>query len=483
MGERSAVAETGSETKALQLATSVASAGQLQVVDDVPGAIRPVVASEQLAWRNLRNDEFWRNIEAWRDVSAEQFLDHRWQERNAVTCAADLLALLGARLAPAFAADLELGMRQSPMSVRISPYILALVDWDDPVEDPLRRQFLPLASQLEEDHPLVGLDTLAERADSPVRGLTHRYFDRVLFLTTDQCPVYCRYCTRSYAVGLDTEGVNKVNYPVSPARWERVFEYVSQRPEIEDVVISGGDTYRLKPDQLRQVGLRLLNIEHVRRIRFATKGLAVQPMRILSDAPWTDALTEVAHEGRRRHKDVAVHTHFNHPREITAITQQALNLLFERAIPVRNLTVTLRGVNNDAATQIELIKRLSLLNVRPYYTYMGDMVRGTDDLRTAVAEAMQIEKSVRGASSGHNTPTYVLDAPHGGGKRNLYSFEHYDRQSGISVYAAPSVKADQLFVYGDPLFYLSPEMRQLWRHPESRKQMIGDALSTARRGT
>jgi lysine 2,3-aminomutase len=148
---------------------------------------------------------------------------------------------------------------------------------------------------------------------------------------------------------------------------------------------------------------------------------------------------------------------------------------------VRNLTVLLRGVNSDAETQSALIRRLSLLNVRPYYTYMGDMVHGTEDLRTAVWEAMHMEKLVRGVTSGHNMPTYVLDAPGGGGKRNLYSFEYYDRQSGISIYSAPSVKPGELFMYGDPLHYMSHDMRRRWRHADSRREMLEDALATARR--
>jgi len=443
--------------------------------------LKPKVDPSVLTWRDLRRDDFWRNVPRFREVSRATFEDHTWQEKNAVTSPASLVELVGSRLSASFVSDLAEGARRAPMSMRVSPYIVSLIDWEHPEHDPLRRQFLPLASQLEEDHPLVTFDSLAEQADAPVPGLTHRYFDRALFLTTDQCPVYCRYCTRSYAVGNDTDAVTKAAYPVNPARWDLALRYVAERVEIEDIVISGGDTFRLRAEQIRTIGHRLLDIPHIRRMRFATKGLAVQPMKILSDTAWTNALTEVAERGRSMLKEVSVHTHFNHPNEFTSITEDALAVLFQRGIPVRNLTVLLRGVNDSEAAQLELTRRLTRVNVRPYYTYMGDLVRGTDDLRTAVFEAEHLEKVVRGATSGHNTPTFVLDAPGGGGKRNLFSHELYDRETGISVYSAPSVKPGQLFVYGDPLRYLSDATKARWRDERTRTEMIGDAVATARR--
>jgi lysine 2,3-aminomutase len=202
-------------------------------------------------------------------------------------------------------------------------------------------------------------------------------------------------------------------------------------------------------------------------------------MKILSDGEWVDALTAVTDRGRSMHKSVALVTHFNHPREITGITAKALNTLFELGIRVRNQSVTLRGVNDDAATLIELNRRLSYLNVRPYYQYLGDMVRGTEDLRTTLAEAVELEKRVRGALAGHNTPAFVVDLPGGGGKRDIHSYEYYDRDSGVSVYRAPSVRSDELFLYADPLRALSPEARDRWRSPGERKAMVEAALRAA----
>src|SRR5262249_2199736 len=149
------------------------------------------------------------------------FLDHTWQARHSITQIPKLLAALQDLVSEAFIADAAEGFRRSPMSVRVSPYLLSLIDWNEPYGDPLRRQFIPLASRLLPDHPKLGLDSLGEMADAPVPGLTHRYPDKALFLALDTCPVYCRFCTRSYAVGIDTEQVEKVHLRVNAGRWQQ----------------------------------------------------------------------------------------------------------------------------------------------------------------------------------------------------------------------------------------------------------------------
>jgi len=215
---------------------------------------------------------------------------------------------------------------------------------------------------------------------------------------------------------------------------------------------------------------------NIRRIRYATKGLCVMPQKILSDHAWTDALTRVAELGRSLHKDVVVHTHFNHPAEITGITQDAMNVLVERGIHVRCQTVLQRTVNDDPATMTQLVRRLSYVNVHPYYVYMHDMVPGVEDLRTPLATAQKLEKHVRGATAGFNTPAFVLDAPGGGGKRDVHSPERYDRATGISVFTSPSVKPGKQFLYFDPLHALSEDQRQRWTIPAERRAMIDAAL-------
>ena len=441
--------------------------------------LKPIVSPESLEWRNLRRDAFWQSIPAWREIDKETFLNYKWQEKNAITNPKKLIAAVQDIVSPEFIADVEAGFGYAPMAVRISPYLLGLIDWENPYTDPIRRQFLPLGSQLEPDHPMLTLDSLHEQADAPVEGLTHRYPDKALFLALDTCPVYCRFCTRSYAVGLDTETVEKVSLKASQERWGDAFKYIRERKEIEDVVISGGDMYRLKPDQVLELGNALLDIPHIRRFRFATKGIAIQPMKILTDTKWTDAVTKVFERGRKMHKDVVIHTHFNTPNEVTGISQDAMNLLFERGITVRNQAVLQAGVNDTPELMIDLVRKLGYINVNPYYVYVHDLVQGTEDLRTTVQASINLEKEIRGMTAGFNIPLFIVDTLGGGGKRDIHSYEHYDRETGISVYKAPAVKRDKLFTYLDPLRALSPSIRADWQDPGKREQMLHAAFEKA----
>src|SRR5580658_79833 len=453
----------------------------LAIVHELPiPPKRPPVEPSALEHRNLRRGTWWQHIAAYKTIDEATFLDHTWQSKSSITKVAKLVETIQG-LAPAgFVEDLEEGMKRAPMSVRVSPYIVSLIDWEHPYEDPLRVQFFPLASRLLPDHPKLGLDSLAEQADAPVPGLTHRYPDKALFLPLDTCPVYCRFCTRSYAIGLDTDEVEKVRLGPSDERWKRAYRYIASRPELEDIVISGGDAYQLRAQQIEEIGNALLAIPNVRRMRFATKGPAVMPMKILTDAAWVDALTRVVEKGRALHKDVVLHTHFNHPTEITGITEAAMGRLFERGIVVRNQTVLMRAVNDDPETMTLLIKRLSHVNVHPYYVYVHDMVKGVEDLRTSVDAAIVLEKIVRGATAGFNTPMFMLDAPGGGGKRDVHSYEHYDRGTGVSVFSAPSVKPGELFTYFDPIQGLAAHQQRRWSHPAEQQAMIQDALMHAR---
>jgi len=244
-------------------------------------------------------------------------------------------------------------------------------------------------------------------------------------------------------------------------------------------VISGGDAYQLRAEQIREIGESLLAIPHVRRIRYATKGPAVMPQKILTDHAWTDALSAIVERGRKLHKEVALHTHFNHPSEITGITQDAMNALFERGITVRNQSVLQRGVNDTTDVMRLLIKRLGHVNVHPYYVYQHDLVRGVEDLRTPLQTSLDLEKSVRGSTAGFNTPTFVVDAPGGGGKRDAHSYEHYDRTTGVSVYSAPSVKPGKLFLYFDPIDTLPEEGQRRWADPAEHDRMLDEALAAA----
>jgi lysine 2,3-aminomutase len=444
-----------------------------------PPALKPPVDPATLAHRDLLGGEFWRKIPAYAEVGAAEFLDHKWQAKHSITNIPKLLATVSGLVSEAFIVDAQRGFERAPMSMRVSPYLLSLMDWAHPYEDPLRTQFIPLGSRLLPDHPRLDLDSLHERADMPVPGLTDRYVDKALFLALDTCPVYCRFCTRSYAVGIDTEEVEKFQLKVNAERWEQTFAYIRSRPELEDIVISGGDAYQLRAEQITHIGETLLSIDHVRRMRYATKGLAVMPQKILTDDAWVDALTGVVEHGRKLHKEVVIHTHFNHPREITELTRAAMDKLLERGITVRNQTVLQRRVNDSAATMTSLVRRLSWVGVHPYYVYMHDLVKGVEDLRTTLATGLQIEKEIRGATAGFNTPTVVVDAPGGGGKRDAHSYEHYDRTTGISVYTAPAVHPGVVYFYFDPIDLLPPEGQSRWADPAEHDKMIEEARAAA----
>lgn len=426
--------------------------------------------------RQLVDNEFWRLIPAYGQVSADVFCDHLWQLKNSVTSVKDLLTLVREVVSEEFFQDVMNGFHVAPMAVRVSPYLLSLINWRDPYNDPLRKQFIPLKSTMEKDHPELNLDSLHEQDDSPVPGLTHRYQDKALFLALDICPVYCRYCTRSYAVGFDTAAVEKVKFSQDLERYNRIFDYIRAHPQIEDVVVSGGDAYMLRPERLKLIGDHLLAIPHVRRMRIATKGPAVMPMKILSDTAWYKVLVGLVNTGRRLHKEVCLHTHFSHPNEITSITKAAMDRLMEDGVTVRNQAVLQRGVNDSSEIMTMLTKRLGYLNVHPYYVYMHDLVRGVEELRTTLSCGIEIEKAVRGVTAGFNTPTFVVDAPGGGGKRVIHSYEYYNKETGIAVYTAPSVKPGKHFMYFDPLSKLSDSIQKDWQDPARREEMKHEAL-------
>ena len=360
-----------------------------------------------------------------------------------------------------FCEDAELGVRNATMRRAH----LALHRQSYRLERAVRRSVADAVSAIglkgsRPDHPELRLDSLNEQADSPVPGLTHRYRDRGLFLALDTCPVYCRFCTRSYSVGLDTEEVEKARFGVNVERWEEVFAYVARHPELEDIVISGGDAYNLRPQHLKLIGDRLLDIDHIRRLRYATKGPAVMPQKLLTDDPWVAALRSVVERGRRENKQVVLHTHFNHPREITALTKAALDRLTGEGIVLRNQAVLQRGVNDGVDTMKLLVLRLGYVNVQPYYVFLHDMVKGVEELRTTLAAAQRLEKEIRGVTAGFHMPGFVVDTMGGGGKRHVHSHEFYDRELGIAVFLSPVVRPGELFLFFDPIHELSEDVSE-----------------------
>ncbi|OAA68611.1 L-lysine-aminomutase [Niveomyces insectorum RCEF 264] len=425
-------------------------------------------------------DEFWRKVPIWKDVSADQFLSYQWGITNTVQVEKKLISFLEAVLPDRvpfdeagtemqtrdeLVADVLDGIKAATMSTRITPYMLSRIDWTNPRNDPIFRQFLPVKSRMLPDHPKLVLDSLHESADSPVSGLVHRYTDKALFLpawtATSVCPTYCMFCTRSYAVGADTTSVKKASMRPTRRRWEEVFAYIEAQPGLHDIVVSGGDAYYLTPEQLVYVGERLIGIPHIRRVRFASKGLAVAPARVLDpEDRWFDALRYVETQARRAGKAVALHTHFNHPNEISWVSARAARRLWEAGITVRNQTVLLRGVNDNVETMSALIRTLADNNIIPYYVYQCDMVKKVEHLRTPLQTILDLEAQIRGSIAGFMTPQFVVDLPGGGGKRLACSHLSYDRTTGVSRFVAPAVtgrdKENKVYEYYDPVDSLPP---------------------------
>jgi lysine 2,3-aminomutase len=329
----------------------------------------------------------------WSDVPDALWNDWHWQQRERVTRLEQLekvVRLTGDERRAVIESDAEFHMG-------ITPYYAALMDPEDPA-CPIRLQSVPTMGELT-IAPADLEDPLAEERDMPVRGITHRYPDRVLFYTTHNCPVYCRHCTRKRKVSDPSSATAKTQV-------EAGLDYISRHPEIRDVVISGGDPLSLSDERLDYILGRLRAIPHVEIFRLGTRNLVTLPQRV------TDDLVRML----RRHHPVYVNTHFNHPRECTAEAFEAARRLADAGCVIGNQMVLLKGVNDDPAVVKELNHRLLLMRVRPYYVYQCDLARGISHFRTPVETGIRIIESLRGHTSGLAVPHFVVDAPHGGGK-------------------------------------------------------------------
>jgi lysine 2,3-aminomutase len=332
----------------------------------------------------------------WETVPDRLWDDWRWQTQNSIRSVRQLRTLL-----PFTPDELEaVGRLEGEYKLAIPPYYFSLIDPLDPA-DPIRLQSVP--SPLEAANP-SGYeleDPLDEGKDSPVPGLTHRYPDRALLITTPNCSMYCRYCTRKRAT-LTRGGWEGVS-----ADDERMIGYVRTHPEIRDVIVSGGDPLTLPLGKLRYYLESLKAIPHVDVIRIGTRVPVTLPQR-LYDPELIDLLASA--------EKVYIQTHFNHPREVTPEAARVCQALLRAGMPVNNHSVLLKGVNDDLATMRELLRSLLRIKVRPYYVFHCDPVTGAGHFRTSVWKGLEIMEGLRGHMSGIGIPTYVVDSPHGGGK-------------------------------------------------------------------
>lgn len=335
----------------------------------------------------------YREVPAWSGVTDEQWNDWHWQLRNRITSTQQLRQVI-----PVSDDEVEgIDRCLTRLRMAISPYYLTLIDPDDP-DDPIRKQAVPTLSETFRS-PGEMADPLHEDVDSPVPGLTHRYPDRVLFLVTDQCSMYCRHCTRRRLAG-------QTDRALSSDQIARGIDYIRRTPAVRDVLLSGGDPLTMADSKLDAILSELRDIPHVEIIRIGTRMPVVLPQRI------TPELAEML----GRHHPLYVNVHFNHPREITAEAAHACDLLSRQGIPLGNQSVLLRGVNDCPVIMKQLVTGLLKIRVRPYYLYNCDPSLGINHFRTTVAKGIEIIESLRGHTSGLAVPVFVVDAPGGGGK-------------------------------------------------------------------
>lgn len=329
----------------------------------------------------------------WPNIAEAEWNDWKWQLKNRITTLEQVKALIN--ITP----EEEAGIKKATgrLSMAITPYWGLLIDPDSP-RCPIRRQVVPLADEFHID-PTDMLDPCGEDKDSPVPNLVHRYPDRVLLLATDLCASYCRHCTRRRMVGTRERIITN-------DKFEKAYEYIKSNHRIRDVLISGGDPLMLDDDKLEHMLKALREISHIELLRIGTRVPVTMPMRI------TPELITML----KRYSPLWISIHFNHPKEITREVEAACNTLCDNGFVLGSQTVLLKGINDKPSIMKRLMHELVKIRVRPYYIYQCDPVRGTSHFRTSITTGIQIMEKLRGHTSGYAVPTYVVDAPGGGGK-------------------------------------------------------------------
>ena len=346
-----------------------------------------------LSTRNFRRPLDYQQISLYKEVNPLDWEDWHWQLRNRIRTKEELAQII--KLTP----EEEEGIKKASgrLSLAITPYWATLMDPEDP-NCPLRRQAVPVAAEsIVSPHEMI--DPLAEERDSPAPHLVHRYPDRVLLLATESCAMYCRHCTRRRLVGEYKEDN-------SDSRFDKAIDYIKANRKIRDVLISGGDPFILEDEQLESLLQRIRAISHVEFLRIGTRVPVTLPQRI------TEKLVNML----KKYSPLWISIHFNHPKEITKRCKIACDMLAESGFPLGSQTVLLKGINDRPYIMKKLMHELLKIRVRPYYIYQCDPVKGTQHFRTPVAVGINIMEKLRGHTSGYAVPTYVIDAPGGGGK-------------------------------------------------------------------
>jgi lysine 2,3-aminomutase len=327
------------------------------------------------------------------NVTDEQWNNWHWQVKNRIESLEDLKKYI------TLSAEEEEGVKKTLETLRmaVTPYYFSLMDNNDP-NCPVRKQAIPSIKEIHQAEADL-LDPLHEDEDSPVPGLTHRYPDRVLLLITDMCSMYCRHCTRRRFAGASDDAM-----PMD--RIDKAIEYIAKTPQVRDVLLSGGDALLVSDETLEYIISKLRAIPHVEIVRIGSRTPVVLPQRI------TPELVEML----KKYHPIWLNTHFNHPKEVTPESKKACELLANAGIPLGNQSVLLRGINDCVHVMKKLVHELVKMRVRPYYIYQCDLSMGLEHFRTPVSKGIEIIEGLRGHTSGYAVPTFVVDAPGGGGK-------------------------------------------------------------------
>ena len=381
--------------------------------DEEPGAetmiFSQIVNPDQLV--SNRKAEFIHRF--FPEATTDLWNDWRWQLRNSITTLEGLKKIMPLSEKEIMAINNLKGR----LPLRITPYFASLI-YNSRQSHPLRRIVIPVVEELIQ-MPVEKSDPLHEEESSPVKGIVHRYPDRVLFTVTQVCSAYCRYCTRSHSVGkLDKLGKND---------FEKAFEYIRNHREVRDVLISGGDPLTMSDEMLDYILKNLRNIPHVEIIRIGTRIPVVLPQRV------TNNLISIL----RKYHPLFISLHFSHPDEITDECAEACNKLADGGFPLGSQTVLLKGINDNVETMKRLFHKLLMIRVRPYYLYQCDLIPGSSHFRTSVRKGLEIIKGLRGFTSGYAIPQFVVDAPGGGGKIPLlpdYVVEHTNEKIVLRNY-------------------------------------------------
>jgi len=331
--------------------------------------------------------------QVWAGVSEKEWNDWRWQLRHRITTLEQLKEIID--LTP----EETEGIRHSKgrLALAVTPYFASLMDPTNP-NCPIRRQAIPRIEEIRLSKSEM-VDPLGEDSHSPVPGLVHRYPDRVLLLVTDQCAVYCRYCTRRRLVGSSERSITQGNF-------EEVLKYLKSHRKVRDVLLSGGDPLLLENERLEEMLSRLRALPHIEVLRIGTRVPVTLPQRI------TGGLVRIL----KKYHPLMISIHFTHPKEITDQVRRACSELADGGFPLGSQTVLLKGINDKPYIMKKLVQELLKIRVRPYYIYQCDLAMGTEHFRTSVATGIQIMEKLRGHTTGYAVPTYVVDAPGGGGK-------------------------------------------------------------------